>query len=153
MVVLGIAPASNGSAQGRGGRTLRFIERNNVGTFRLIDTPPKMSTSGPNARLSLGDVTVFRNPLFDAGNARRVGHIAGTCTVIKGGTVARALVYCAVGMQLRAGTIEFQGVGNLSGQAASIAIVGGTRAYSGARGSLRSTTGARTSTDVVQLLP
>jgi Dirigent-like protein len=153
VIVLGIAPASNASVRQSGGRTLRFTERNDAGTFRLIDNPPKTRTSGPNAKLSLGDVTVFRNPLFDAANARRVGHIAGICTVIKGGTVARALVYCAVGMQLRRGSIEFQGTGNLSGRAASIAIVGGTGAYAGARGSLRSATGARTSTDVVHLLP
>ena len=151
-VTLGIVLSSSGSAQQPGERTLTFIERSNLGTFNLIDNPPKSRGRGNNTRLSAGDMFVFRGPLFDANNTQRVGQLGGTCTAVKGGRFASAIFHCSAGMQLSDGTIEFQGPVTF-GRTLRVAVVGGTQAYENARGSLTSTEGQRTSTDAVHLLP
>jgi Dirigent-like protein len=152
--VLAVVLAPAGSAQQPGERTLTFTERGNRGTFRIIDNPPRnpKGVSERRFRFSAGDAFVFSSPLFDAANRRRVGRLAGLCTVFRGGTFETSALYCTVGIKLSNGSIEFQGSVRFSG-VVRIAVVGGTRAYEGARGSFTSTEGKRTSTDVVHLLP
>jgi hypothetical protein len=152
--ILAVVLASPGSAQQPGERTLTFTERNNRGTFNVVDNPPRnpKGVSDRRFRFSAGDVFVFSSPLFDAANQRRVGRIAGVCNVVKRGNFETAASYCTVGMELSDGSIEFQGSVRF-GRAVRIAVVGGTQAYEGARGSLTSTESERTSTDVVHLLP
>ena len=151
--VLVIVLASSGSAQQPGERTLTFTERDTAGTFKLIDIRPKNRRGTRNPRLSIGDSFAFRGPLFDAANQSRVGEIGGTCTFLKSGTFETATSHCIASMRLADGSIAFQGFVRFGSRTTTIAVVGGTGAYEGARGSLRSTEGRRTSTDVVHLLP
>jgi hypothetical protein len=152
--ILAVVLAASGSAQQPGERTLTFTERNNLGTFKLVDNPPRnpKDVSERRFRFSLGDMFVFGSPLFDAANERRLGRVAGTCTVVKRGKFETAQVHCAGSVQLSDGTIEFQGSFTF-GQVIRLAVVGGTQAYEGARGTITSTEAERTSTDVIHLLP
>jgi Dirigent-like protein len=147
---LAIVLASSGSAQQPGERTLTFIERNNLATFKLVDNPPR---SRGGARLSLGDMLVFASPLFDAANESRVGRLASTCTVIKRGSFDTAGFQCATSFRLPDGTIEAQGLAGFGRTSVRFAVVGGTQAYEGARGTFTGTASGRTSTDVIHLLP
>jgi len=148
--ILAVLLASSGSAQQPGERTLTFIERNNLATFKLVDNPPRSREGG---RLSLGDMFVFAQRLFDAANERRVGRLATTCTVIKRGSSDTAGFQCATSIRLRDGTIEAQGLSGFGQTSVRFAVVGGTQAYEGARGTFAASTSGRTSTDVIHLLP
>jgi Dirigent-like protein len=153
--LLVVVLASGGSAQQPGERTLMFTERNNLSTFKLVDNPPRNreGVSESRFRLSLGDMLVGGSPLFDAANERRVGRVAGTCTVIKRGSFDTAGFHCATGFRLREGTIEAQGFSGFGRTAVRFAVVGGTGAYEGARGTFAGRASGRTSTDVIHLLP
>ena len=148
--VLAVVLASSGSAQAPGERTLTFTARTNLATFKPVDNPPR---SRDGDRLSLGDMFVFAQPLFDGANERRVGRVATTCTVIKRGTFDTAGFQCATSFRLRDGTIEAQGLSGFGRTTLRIAVVGGTQAYEGARGTFTGSAGERTSTGVIHLLP
>lgn len=147
---LAVVLASSGSAQAPGERTLTFTERNNLATFKLVDNPPR---NREGDRLSVGDMFVFASPLFDAANESRVGRLASTCTVVKRGSFDTAGFQCATSFRLRDGTIEAQGLSGFGQTSVRFAVVGGTEAYEGARGTFTGTTSGRTSTDVIHLLP
>jgi dirigent-like protein len=148
--ILVVVLASSGSAQAPGERTLTFTARNDTGKFKLVDNPPK-SRSGD--RLSLGDMFVFVQPVFDSANERRVGRVSTTCTVIKRGTFDTAGFQCATSFRLRDGTIEAQGLSGFGRTTLQIAVVGGTQAHEGARGTFTASAGERTSAIVIHLLP
>ena len=147
---LAVVLASSGSAQAPGERTLTFTERNDLATFKLVENPPRNRES---ERLSLGDMFVFAQPLFDGANERRVGRIATTCTVIKRGSFDTAGFQCSSSLRLRDGTIEAQGLSGFGRTTVRIAVVGGTQAYEGARGTFSASTSGNTSTSVIHLLP
>jgi hypothetical protein len=149
-ILVAIVLAAGGSAQQPGERTLTFTERNNLATFKLVDNPPRSREGG---RLSLGDMFVFASPLFDAANESRVGRLASTCTVVKRGSFDTAGFQCASSFRLRDGTIEAQGLSGFGLTSVRFAVVGGTQAYEGARGTFTGTGSGRTSTDVIHLLP
>jgi hypothetical protein len=153
--ILAVVLASSGSAQQPGERTLTFTERNNLSTFKLVDNPPRNreGVSESRFRLSLGDMFVFASPLFDAANESRVGRLATTCTVIKRGSFDTAGFQCATSIRLRDGTIETQGLSGFGRTAVRFAVVGGTQAYEGARGTFAASASEATSTDVIHLLP
>jgi hypothetical protein len=154
-IILAVVLAPSGSAQQPGERTLTFIERNNLATFKLVDNPPRnpRGVSESRFRLSLGDMFVFARPIFDAANERRIGRAASTCTVIKRGSFDTAGFQCAASFRLRDGTIEAQGLTGFGRRGARLAVVGGTQAYEGARGSFTGTPSGQTSTGVIHLLP
>ena len=151
--IFGVVLASGGSAQQPGERMLTFTERNNLTTFKLVDNPPRSGEG--RLRLSLGDMFVFTSPLFDAANERRVGRLATTCTVVKRGSFDTAGFQCASSFRLRDGTIETQGLSGFGQTAVRLAVVGGTQAYEGARGTFAGRASRRTgrSTDEIHLLP
>jgi hypothetical protein len=153
--ILAVVLASSGSAQQPGERTLTLTERNNLGTFKLVDNPPRnpRGVSESRFRLSLGDMFVFATTLFDAANELRVGRVAATCTVIKRGSFDTAGFQCAGSIRVREGTIEVQGLAGFGRTAVRLAVIGGTQAYEGARGTFAGTESGRTSTDVIHLLP
>jgi hypothetical protein len=153
--ILAVVLASSGAAQQPGERTLTFTERNNLARFKLVDNPPRNreGVSESRFRLSLGDMFVLASPLFDAANERRVGRLASTCTVIKRGSFDTAGFQCATSFRLREGTIEAQGLSGFGRTAVRFAVVGGTQAYEGARGTFAASASGRRSTDVIHLLP
>jgi hypothetical protein len=147
-VIAGIL-TTGGAAQVPGERTFKIIE-GSAGTFKLIDNPPK-ARNPRNPRFSPGDGFVFTSPLFNEDN-KRIGTIHVFCAVTRGGTFARARGQCHGTYALRDGTLAVSAV--LRGDNPRIAVVGGTGAYEGARGSItfRDLPRGRTE-DTIHLLP
>ena len=150
-VGVGILTAAGG-AQAPGERTFKLIEEE--GTFGFVDNPPR-ARSRRNPSLSAGDTVAITSRLFDEAN-RRVGTLHAVCTVTRAGrNFARASLHCSGTFLLRDGTlalsVTFRGA---EAAQAGVAVVGGTGAYEGARGSVssRGLPGDRTE-DTVHLLP
>lgn len=110
-----------------------------------------MTAADRNPRFSAGDAFVFTTPLFNEAN-QRIGTVHVYCTVTRGGRFARSSSQCNGTFGLRNGTLAASAL--LKGEDAKIAIVGGTGAYEGARGSItdRDLPRGRTE-DTVHLLP
>ena len=148
IVIAGILTTSGG-AQEPGERTFKIIEGSG-GTFGFVDNPPK-ARNPRNPRLSAGDAFVFTTPLFNEAN-RRIGTLHVYCAVTRGGTQRRAASQCNGTYDLRDGSLAASAV--LAGDDATIAVVGGTGAYEGARGSITDRDLPRDRTeDTVHLLP
>jgi allene oxide cyclase-like protein len=146
-VIAGIL-TTGGAAQVPGERSLKIIE-GRAATFKLIDTAPK-ARNPRNPRLSPGDGFVFTSPLFNEAN-KRIGTIHVHCAVTRGGTFGRAGGQCNGTYALRDGTLAVSGVLR---ENPPIAVVGGTGAYEGARGSITSRNLSRGRTeDTIHLLP
>jgi hypothetical protein len=140
---------SGGAAQVPGERTFKIIEGSG-GTFRFIDQAPK-ARNPRNPRLSVGDAYVFSSPLFNEAN-NRIGTLNVACAVTRGGRFARARSQCNGTYALRDGTLAVSAV--VRGGKATIAVVGGTGAYEGARGSITDRELPRGRTEAtVHLLP
>ena len=73
--------------------------------------------------------------------------------MIKRGNFDTAGFQCATSFRLREGTIEAQGLSGFGRTTLRIAVVGGTQAYEGARGTFTASAGEETSTGVIHLLP
>ncbi len=136
-VILGSVLVASGGAQQPGERTFRLIEQEEG--FAFVDNPPRSRGNPRNPRISAGDMSVFTSRVFAEGN-RRVGRLLVSCTAVRGGrNFARAYFQCEGTYVLRDGTLAataaFRGS---EGENITIAVVGGTRAYEGARGSIRS---------------
>jgi hypothetical protein len=148
-VIAGIL-TSGGAAQVPGERTFKIIEGSG-GTFKFIDNAPK-ARNHRNPRLSVGDAYVFSSPLFNEAN-NRVGFLQVSCVVSRGGRIARATSQCSGTYVLRDGTLAASAVVR-GGQLPTIAVVGGTGAYEGARGSVTDRRLPRGRTEAtVHLLP
>jgi hypothetical protein len=91
-------------------------------SFHLADLPPKRSGDGPP---SPGDASIITYRIFDASGAKRLGRAQFVCTAVDrrgeheqcNGTIA-----------LPDGQLATQG------DAGNVAVVGGSGAYAGARG-------------------
>jgi allene oxide cyclase len=121
-----------GSAQAPAVRTIQILERE--GPSRFVDQPPRR-------RPSQGDMIVFRNTLLNAANRRqRIGTSHGVC-VVTGGTARRTSTQCEATLVLGDGTLSLLGAVTFAEEARAftVAVVGGTGAYEGARGSARIT--------------
>jgi hypothetical protein len=146
-VIAGILSTSGG-AQQPGERTFKLIEEE--GTFKFVDNPPK-ARNPRNPTFSIGDAFVFTSPLRSETNSP-MGAVHVFCAVTRGGNFSRAASQCNGTYALRDGTLAASAV--LKGDDASIAIVGGTGAYEGARGSVTDRDLPRDRTeDTVHLLP
>jgi len=146
--------ASGGAAQ-KTDTTLTFVERG--GTFRLIDNAPK-SPTGPRQepRLSAGDVLTISTPLYDGGDTR-IGRLDAVCVATRGARFERATFICTGSFALPEGTLALNVSGRFPENAPVVgAVLGGTGAYEGARGSFTSTprpgTDGDVSDDVVHLV-
>jgi hypothetical protein len=111
-------------AQDDGERVLAFVER--ATTDVVID----LGEDGD----SLGDMIVFGNQLFDETDTTGVGRTQGHCVR----TVPRIAWECAWTAYLEDGTIAVQGPFYDDLRDVDLAVTGGTGAYSGVRGELRS---------------
>ena len=148
-VIAGIL-TTGGAAQVPGERTFTVIEGSG-GTFKFIDNPPK-ARNRRNPRLSVGDAYLFSSPLFNEAN-NRIGFLQVSCVVTRGGKFARARSQCNGTYALSDGTLAASAVVR-GGQLPTIAVVGGTGAYEGARGSITDRRLPRGRTEAtVHLLP
>jgi subtilisin family serine protease len=106
-------------------------------------------------RFSVGDELLFTSPLFDHKGGTKVGKLYGDFKVVAGKSFASLIVQGEVVYVVSATGDEIvaKGVASLS-KDARVAVVGGTGAYNGARGTLTSHNNADdSSVDTITLLP
>jgi hypothetical protein len=149
--------AQAGSAQAPAPTTLSFYEPATGGTFKIIDNAPRSPVKNPESkkyRFSIGDEVIFSQPAFDHKGGAKVATLYGVAKVVKGKTFASLRFLGQVVYVLHSGDqITAHGVFSFSTDA-RVAIVGGTGAYQGARGSVVSHTNADDSSqDTLTLLP
>jgi allene oxide cyclase len=113
--------ASGATMAANTGKELKLVER--VGTEQTIDVGPQGD--------SLGDMVVFTNYLYDAGNVRQLGTAEGFCLRQ---TVGKTW-YCSWISKFENGQIATSGLVPEAGETI-IPIVGGTGGYVNARGEL-----------------
>ena len=111
-------PRAQASAPPTG--TLQMVLRPQ--SFNFVDNPPKRSSDGPP---SPGDASITGYRIFDASSAKRLGRAQFVCvTTDRRGQHEQ----CTGTIALPGGQLATQG------NADNVAIVGGTGAYAGARG-------------------
>jgi allene oxide cyclase-like protein len=137
-LVAGGLLAAPAPAQAPATRTITLTELDKGSTFAYVDNPPRSKRRGePSA--SLGDAIVFTNPLVDAAGTR-VGRLYAHCTVVVAKPrVEKATFLCTLTLTLADGTLAVQGLVNPSVPTTTAAVIGGTGAYDGARGTAVST--------------
>lgn len=152
VLATGAILAVSGGAQAPGVRTLEFVSKNF--SFKLVDNPPR--SRGRNAPPGAGDAFVLSGVVTDRAGARR-GSIGAACTVTKGGprgsSVCEGVYALADGEIHILARLDFSDEGDTAGS-----VVGGTRAYAGARGTFiskdrRGESGGDPSDDTFTLLP
>ena len=111
-------PAARASAPPTG--SLQIVLRPQ--SFHLADLPPKRSGDGPP---SPGDTSIITYRAFDASGAKRLGRAQFVCTAVDR---LGEHEQCTGTIALTDGQLATQG------DADNIAVVGGTGAYAGARG-------------------
>jgi hypothetical protein len=137
-----------------GGQTLTFRELDKGSRFQYIDNAPR-NKSRRRPVFSVGDQFVLGNPLADASG--KIGELRATCTLTKKAPASNAGVnqghpFCEGAFVLKAGTVFVETVDS-GAKSTNGAVVGGTGAYVGARGTFTSTNTKTGANDVVNLLP
>jgi hypothetical protein len=153
LTVAGVV-AATGSAQSGPGRTLTLWEDVAHESSRLVDNPPRSpadSPGSPRFRLSVGDEVVASSPVLERRGGARVGTSYATAVVVKGRRFEQATLQGDVVLALRDGTIALTGLVG-AGQR-PLAVVGGTGAYEGARGSATEMETGNGAELKIQLLP
>lgn len=128
LVAAGVLAVSGG-AEAPAGQTIKVVEKG--GTEKFVDVAPR-AKRGFDA--SAGDAFLFSSPLFDAAN-KRVGTLDVRCDFSKGGRAARGI--CDGVFDLAGGDVLISTRLTTSGSVSG-AVVGGTGAYAGARGTFTS---------------
>lgn len=118
-LVSGVIAAAGGASAGVA--SLRFYER--PGPTSIVHN---VSTGNQKAA---GDVVLFENPVFDR-QGTRVGTDTGVCTVLN----AKQSM-CETTLLLPKGQIVTHGL-QIAKQSFELAVIGGTGAYAGARGTM-----------------
>jgi hypothetical protein len=132
----------SGHAQAPGARTLNFTEQAKGTKVVFVDN----GKHGP----STGDAIVLTIPLVDAAGAK-LGTATATCTATSVPKNAEPPTLCQGVLPLADGDIVVSG--RVTPGADHLAVVGGTGAYAGARGTMDSTDEKTGAHDVVTLLP
>jgi hypothetical protein len=136
--------AAGGAAQ-TPPRTFPLFEKDSAGKGVLIDNTPR------SRRPAMGDQFAVRTPLFDVRGGKRQGSLAGLCTIMAKPKPPGPKLNCEAVYSLPDGDLIVSG--RVDGGADQLAIVGGTQAYAGARGTLDSTMSKAGTQDTVTLLP
>ena len=129
---------------------LTFKEVAKGATFTYIDNPPKSHKGSA----SVGDMFVIVNPLVND-NGQHAGHLRATCTVTKATKNPNkgGAAICYGVFSFANGTIDAMvALTNLNSKVTTGGVVGGTGAYAGARGTLRSVTTKTGNNDTITLL-
>lgn len=144
--------SATSGAQGQGGkqgqapppaqeRTIVLYEKDEASTFRFVDAKPftRLTRNGPR-QTSIGDAFILGTPLFgDAALTQSAGRLRVHCTAMNGSRrFDRVTFLCDGAYSLKDGTILLSGLYKPAegAQLIKIAVVGGTDAYVGARGSV-----------------
>jgi hypothetical protein len=133
------------------GRTIRLLEQG--GTSTEIDNPPKGNRV--THLISAGNFSTGTVKLGDE-SGKPAGTLHLVCVATIAGTDLSSRFQCTGTVRLARGTLALSALSGLSSTpgAKQIAVVGGTGAYEGARGSM--TSGARSTgeiADVIHLRP
>jgi len=145
--VLSLCVAGVAGAAKTAGTTFRLVEKDEG--FNFVDNKP---TSAKHVA-SIGDMFAFTSSLWTPGH-KRAGSLNASCIVTSGGT--HPTFECTGTFSLAGGQLELQTTMRENDHATQIAIVGGTGAYEGARGSVKSVSRGENSAysdDTVHLLP
>jgi hypothetical protein len=137
------AIASSGSAQAPSARTITLLELSNKTRLTYVDN----AKHGPSA----GDIIDFIIPVVDPATRKRLGDASATCSVLRFRKSSEPTQICHGIFTLADGAIVVSGL--LGPKGVQFAVVGGTGAYAGARGTMTSTDHKTTTTDVITLLP
>jgi hypothetical protein len=155
-IAAGVVLAPAGGAQTPGGRTLTFLDDTNHGTQAFVDNAPKSPVRTPQSgrfRLSTGDMLYVSSPILDDEGGKRIGTAYSQFTVLKGNSFANAVFRGHGTFQLHDGQIVADGIFRIANATNTVAVLGGTGAYEGARGSLTFTEVEHGSRDTFHLLP
>jgi hypothetical protein len=140
-------------AQSNGGQTIKFRELDKGSRFDYLDNPPRNSEH-KRPVFSVGDQFVLGNPLAD--DSGPIGDLRATCAITKKApatdNVNPGHPFCTGAFVLKSGTL-FVETTDAGGKTTTGAVVGGTGAYVGARGTFASTSTKSGANDVVNLLP
>lgn len=141
---------------GGSGQTITFRELNKGSRFGYIDNPPRNAKHQRRPVFSVGDQFALANPLADASG--NIGELRALCTVTKtapapnGNAINPAHPFCTGAFVTKQGTLFVETVDS-GAKVTEGAVVGGTGAYVGARGTFSSTSTKTGSSDVVTLEP
>jgi hypothetical protein len=130
------AVAATGSAQTTGARTVTLFENIARERSTLVDNAPRSPAGNPESRrfrLSAGDELVNRTPVLDHKGGARIGTSYAHAVVVDGSNFEHASLQASSLLALRDGTIALAGL--VGSTQRPLAVVGGTGAYDGARGS------------------
>jgi len=121
-VIAATATARHGEDGGKGhGRTIAVVER------PVSDVTIDLAPTGDSA----GDLLPFSNPVYDPTNTTQVGDDQGNCVRTKVGVSYE----CNWTTNLKGGSLTVEGA-FLDAGPSTLAIIGGTGRYAGARGSM-----------------
>jgi len=144
----GLALACAAPALAQAPAPLVFREVTKGSTFSFIDNPPR-SKNPRRPRFSPGDSFVLTVPLAKGGRSR--GSLRATCTIAAASKDQnRAPALCYGVFALKEGQVHVvAALTNLDSRTTSGAVVGGTRAYAGARGTFASVSGREGTIDTI----
>lgn len=148
--------AANGGAQTPGARTLTFLDDTNHTSQGFVDSAPTSPVRDPGSRrfrLSIGDTVYVHSAILDRAGGTRIGTAYSQFTVVSGNSFANAVLRGHGAFKLRDGQIAAEGIVRPANATNTVAVVGGTGAYAGARGSLAFTEVPDGSQDTIHLLP
>jgi hypothetical protein len=146
LLALALVPAT-----ARADRTIRFVEVDKGSTFHVTDIAPK-APNPRNPSASVGDQLIFTNPLATSAG-KHLGQLRAVCTVMNNvQQLFHAAVLCTGAVAFKDGQISIVvTTGDISRSTTIGAVVGGTGAYEGARGTFKSVS-ARNNKDTLTLL-
>jgi hypothetical protein len=130
------AVATTSSAQTTEGRTLTMFQDVAHESNTLVDNAPRSPAKSPESRRfrpSAGDELVARTTVLDRRGGKRTGTLYAHAAVVSGTRFDNALLQAQAVLVLGDGSIVFTGLAGVSER--PFAVVGGTGAYEGARGS------------------
>ena len=136
--------------------TLTFLDATSQGTQHFLDNAPKSPTANPRSkrfRLSIGDELYTLSPILDGKTGKRIGTSYSQFTVVSGNSFEKAWFKGHGVFQLHDGQLVVDGIFKAASTTNTVAVVGGTGAYKGARGSMTFTETTNGSQDIIHLLP
>jgi hypothetical protein len=132
-VVLGVGAVSSGAKKGSG-RTLAVYEQEGSLGFNFVDaspTSPNPDPESPAFRTSTGDQLTVASEVRKR-NGTQAGSLLEQFTAELGGKLEDSTYLTHAVLRLRRGDIVASGA--FSGERSTLAVVGGTGRYKGARG-------------------
>ena len=148
-------PPTRAAAQS-GIRVVTVFETGDGGTFAFVDNAPHSPDADPQspaARFSTGDQAYWTGDVLDRKGGKHIGEIYGMETVLRGTTYPNVTNLIHAIFALDGGSIFVEAVVDETHQdRVAGAVVGGTGAYVGARGTFRTKPGRDGNTDTFTLL-